>query len=748
MSTTYYDRRKDHIDISFSDRREINRRNGKQEVYSNRRRLADQVRSSNRSPIRIPVFSSKNKIKAQGYTKDIGPGGLCVTIDSFLPVGTPINLEFDFASVCYINISGQVISIKEENNGASSRIAHIRFSGILEWEQAIISSAVQQIMTNEAYQQKSLLNLVVTEDKFAKEVGRAFKEARDSGRDGRSVDIGRRAELRKSLRFNVDIRVRHPELKKSVEYRAESIDISFLGLCLSSDVRLPEVEHGIVEIAFQEAKILENARVRLRWRDDSKNYYGFDLPPDIGDLLPEWKKIVHESEAKIIGRRKTLKDRRDLGDPVRSKASFKNRRRGVRRIADFSLSQGTESGSEKLRVLRSDLLPRPKDTDYTLEALNTRRKWLQDKTGVDLKHSSIFTESPDNMRGNIENLVGVSHIPIGISGPLRVNGDYAKGVFYVPMATTEGAIVYTYTRGMQLISLAGGANSAVLRDEIHISPIFVFSNSARARIFEAWLIRNFVRIKEVAEKTTRYGKLIRLEPHIFDKNVVVKFCYTTGDAMGLNMINIATEEACRLIVPTVKPDEFYMRSNFSSVKKISAHNYSVAGFGKTVIAEVNVPRSLLFRHFGLTPEQMARYCQLSFISSAHAGMIGMNGHIANGLTAIFIACGQDVANVVDSQASISACEVTREGDLYVSVKIPNLVIGTVGGGVSLGTQKECLDLIDCYGTGKAKKLSEIIVASVLAGEIGVAAAIVSGTFVNAHKNYGRKPSNMEQRGQG
>ena len=166
----------------------------------------------------------------------------------------------------------------------------------------------------------------------------------------------------------------------------------------------------------------------------------------------------------------------------------------------------------------------------------------------------------------------------------------------------------------------------------------------------------------------------------------------------------------------------------------------MAGFGKMVIADVSVPRRLLKRLFNVSPEAMARYCHLSFVSSAHAGMAGMNGHMANGLAAIFIACGQDVANVVDSQVSVSACETTKNGDLYVSVKIPNLVVGTVGGGTSLGTQKECLSILGCYGNGKAKKFAEVVAASLLAGEIAVAAAIVNGTFVNAHKRYGRKPT--------
>ncbi len=397
------------------------------------------------------------------------------------------------------------------------------------------------------------------------------------------------------------------------------------------------------------------------------------------------------------------------------------------------------SGKRNGFVGSSDFIPKHKRIDFTQEGAQARRDWLGLKTSTAFQYINSFAEDPRVMQGNIENLIGVAHVPIGIAGPLKVNGKFANDLYYIPMATTEGAIVYTYTRGMHLASAAGGINVSVLRDEINISPIFVFATAQQAYAFELWLKANFEKIREAAESTTTHGKLIRLEPHILDRRVVVKFCYTTGDAMGLNMINIATEEACKFIVSAVQPEEFFLRSNFSSVKKVSAHNYAVAGFGKTVMADIVIPRDCLKRLFNVKPETMERYCQLSMLSSTHAGMIGMNGHTANGLAAIFIACGQDVANVVDSQASVSFCETTQAGDLYVSLKIPNLVIGTVGGGVTLGTQRECLNILGCYGDGQALKFSEIVAASLLAGEIAVAAAIVSGTFVAAHKKYGRKP---------
>lgn len=216
---------------------------------------------------------------------------------------------------------------------------------------------------------------------------------------------------------------------------------------------------------------------------------------------------------------------------------------------------------------RTILPPQYKELDFAPEHVQARREWLAHKTGVALTHIARMSEPPQNFQGNIENPIGVSHVPLGIAGPIRVNGEDAKGLFYVPMATTEGAITYTYTRGMHLLTAAGGVTTRVLRDEIHISPIFVFKNVETAQSFTRWLADHFEQIKSKADKTTRYGRLLRLEPHIFDRAVAVKFCYSTGDAMGLNMINIATEAACDWIVPQVHPEEFFLRSNFSSVKK-------------------------------------------------------------------------------------------------------------------------------------------------------------------------------------
>ncbi len=397
----------------------------------------------------------------------------------------------------------------------------------------------------------------------------------------------------------------------------------------------------------------------------------------------------------------------------------------------------SEEGSA--RVTARDLLPKLKRTSYSSAAAQARREWLSQKRHASLQHIGVYTENPENLRGNIEHFIGSAQIPLGIAGPLKVNGQHARGTFYIPMATTEGALTYTCNESMLLISLSGGANTAILDDQLHISPIFIFDTVKATQRFAVWIAANFATIKQYAETATRHGKLLAVEPQIFDKNVVVKFTYWTGDAMGINMVTFATEEACKYILKMTKPKRFYLQPNFSSIKKVTAHNF-VAGFGKTVVAEAVIPAGLIKRTFNVTPQAIVDFYHTVRLCTAHVGMIGINGHTANMLAAIFTACGQDIACVVDSYVGVTNFEVTDDYGLYVSLKLPSLLVGTVGGGTSLVTQRECLELLGCYGPGKARKFAELVAAATLAGEIGICARVANGTFANAHRKYGRKPT--------
>ncbi|MCK5306388.1 MAG: PilZ domain-containing protein [Candidatus Omnitrophica bacterium] len=384
------------------------------------------------------------------------------------------------------------------------------------------------------------------------------------------------------------------------------------------------------------------------------------------------------------------------------------------------------------KITKLDFVPRKKDKNFDPEFVAHRRQWLSEKTNTRFFHTGYFSTPSEDMKGNIENLIGVTQIPIGVAGPLKINGQYAKGTFYIPLATTEGTLVETYQRGMLVITKAGGANVIVTKDVINVSPVFILEDISKIKGFILWVEENFEKIKEKAEKTTRYGKLLKITPLFLGKRVILNFCYTTGDAMGLNMINIATDRACEYIRENVKTEGFYLRSNFSSDKKASVYNL-ITGYGKEVLVEVTLSKKIVNRYLNSTPEEIYNFWYVGFLGSYQAGMIGLNAHFANGLAAIFIACGQDVAQIINANVGIVMCEITKNGDLCISAKFPNLVIGTVGGGTSLKTQRECLESIGCYGSDKAKKFAEIVAASILAGEISICAALASGVFIKAHE---------------
>lgn len=336
------------------------------------------------------------------------------------------------------------------------------------------------------------------------------------------------------------------------------------------------------------------------------------------------------------------------------------------------------------------------------------------------------------MRGNVENFIGVAQVPMGIVGPVEVHGDFATGTFHVPFVTTEGGLVSTYQRGAVAMTRSGGARVVIIKDENHLEPVFIFKNIHQVKSFLVWLRSNFVRLKREAEQTTNHGKLTEITPYVFGRRVVLDFAYDTGDAMGANMINIATEKVCHLISLEQPIESFLLRSNLTSEKKASAYHLLTA-YGKQVIAEVILSKEIVGRYLHSSPEKISKAWHSWAVASLGSGSIGMNAHFANGLAAIYIACGQDPAHVANGCVGLIMFEMTNSGDLYAAVKLSSLLVGTVGGGTALGTQRECLELLGCYGSGKTKKFAEIVAATLLAGEIGLCAGITSEEFLEPHK---------------
>jgi hydroxymethylglutaryl-CoA reductase (NADPH) len=324
-----------------------------------------------------------------------------------------------------------------------------------------------------------------------------------------------------------------------------------------------------------------------------------------------------------------------------------------------------------------------------------------------------------------------------MAGPIIVDGEHAKGEFLVPLATTEGTLVASYSRGMKAINLSGGVKVTVVEDHMQRAPVFTFDSAREARDFSRWIVENLADVRRVAETTSRIVKLIDIETYLSNRFAYLRFNYSTGDAAGQNMVGKATFAACEHIVKmnrTVK--KYYLESNMATDKKGSAIN-TLRTRGKRVIAECTVPRKVLKDVMRVEPESLQFHGMISNVGAMMSGANNNGLHSANGITAMFIATGQDVANIAESSSGILYTEITPRGDFYISLTIPSLVVATYGGGTGLPTQKECLEIMDCYGPGKVLKLAEIIAAVALAGEISLGSAISSLDWVSSHERMGR-----------
>jgi hydroxymethylglutaryl-CoA reductase (NADPH) len=383
-----------------------------------------------------------------------------------------------------------------------------------------------------------------------------------------------------------------------------------------------------------------------------------------------------------------------------------------------------------------ELVPRFMGQGYDEVQVRSRREWVERKLGVPLPLVSACAIPTESMRGNVENPIGSVQMPLGVAGPIAVQGKRARGTYYVPMATTEGALVRSYERGMVMLTRAGGVTVRIFLDENVVSPIFSLDSVDEAERFASSVPGHFEGLRAQAEATTRHGRLIRVEPRVSGRSVIVSFRYHTADAQGMNMIVKATEAAAAWLVAQGAAPRFTILSGMSSEKRASGFLLA-GGKGKTVVAGACIPAAVLEAYMRVTPTRVLEVWHDTVIGHLQANAIGFNAHYANGLAAIFIACGQDVANVANAAVGITDYEMTPGGDLYASVTLPSLTVATVGGGTSLGTSAECLSMLGCLGPGHAPKLAEIIAASLLAGELSMAGAIGSGEFVAAHERYGR-----------
>lgn len=382
-------------------------------------------------------------------------------------------------------------------------------------------------------------------------------------------------------------------------------------------------------------------------------------------------------------------------------------------------------------------IPRSRDNDYTREMADARRHFLAEHTGRELKHAAEYSFDPAMLPGNIEHFIGVAQVPIGVAGPLLVNGEYARGEFYVPLATTEGTLVASYNRGMKLLRESGGVTTTISDDAMQRAPVFVFKSAREAREFGLWVEENFSELRKRAEATTQIGKLRDIEQYSASRFLFLRFNYTTGDAAGQNMVGKATKAACdwiRSVYPGV--ENYYLESNLAADKKSSRINI-LHTRGKRVTAEARIPARLIEQLMHTSVDAIYRARQVLNLGGMLAGVNNNGNHSPNGIAAMFIATGQDVANVVESSAAVVHSELTAQGDLYYSITIPSLIVATYGGGTGLATQRECLELLGCYGRGRVRKFAEIVAATTLCGELSLGTAVIAEEWVASHDKYGR-----------
>ena len=414
-----------------------------------------------------------------------------------------------------------------------------------------------------------------------------------------------------------------------------------------------------------------------------------------------------------------------------------------RRIVDFLnqiLSERSPDGPARLKPRHDPPPPRvPGGSEVSEAAIGNR--WdvtsAPSLSRAELTDRRTFDQR-DRYARNIENFIGTVKVPVGLAGPLRINGLFANGDFYVPLATTEATLVASYSRGAQLITEAGGCAALLLNEGVTRAPGFAFATLIDSATFVAWATSALDEFRRVAETTTHHGRLVDLQVTVEGNHVYLGLDFTTGDASGQNMVTIATEAICRYIGERspVRPQYAFLEANMSGDKKATARAFTSVR-GRKVSAEVVLPADLVADRLHTSPQALADYWRMSALGGVMSGSIGVHGHYAHGLAALFIACGQDAACVAEAAVGITRFELRDDGALYAAVTLPNVIVGTVGGGTGLPSQRACLDILGLAGPDHARALAELCAALSLAGELSITGALAAGQFSRAHQRLAR-----------
>lgn len=384
----------------------------------------------------------------------------------------------------------------------------------------------------------------------------------------------------------------------------------------------------------------------------------------------------------------------------------------------------------------------PERGHYTEIARQARLKFIREFSGEALESIEEVGLDASRLTSNIENFVGCLEIPVGLAGPLRFHGEHTRGVYYAPMATTEGALVASATRGATALTRSGGVKTRVLRQRMLRVPVFIFETAEGAAMFRQWVGDQFDGIVAQTKLVSNHAKLVEARPDQVGTQVAVTFAYETGDAAGQNMTTSCTWKACQWIIsqlehfPRMRCERFFIEDNRSGDKKVNFNSF-INGRGIRVTAEATLPADIVRTVLKVEPEQLLQSFRKFLHGSTSIGMVGFNINIANVLGAIFTATGQDIACVHESSIGILQIEPAEEGGLYVSMDLPALIVGSVGGGTNLPNQADYLRMIHCKGVHKSKRLAEIIAGFALALDLSTLSAIASGQFASAHDKLGR-----------
>ncbi|CAH1423558.1 unnamed protein product [Lactuca virosa] len=374
-----------------------------------------------------------------------------------------------------------------------------------------------------------------------------------------------------------------------------------------------------------------------------------------------------------------------------------------------------------------------------------RRQALERITGRSLEGLPLDGFNYESILGQCcEMPVGYIQIPVGIAGPLLLDGME----FSVPMATTEGCLVASTNRGCKAINASGGATSILLKDGMTRAPVVRFATAKRAAELKFFLEEplNFQTLASVFNKSSRFGRLQTIQCAMAGKNLYMRFTCSTGDAMGMNMVSKGVQNVLDYLQADFPDmDIIGISGNYCSDKKPAAVNW-IEGRGKSVVCEAIIKEEVVKKVLKTDVASLVELNMLKNLTgSAMAGALGgFNAHASNIVSAVYLATGQDPAQNVESSHCITMMEAVNGGkDLHVSVTMPSIEVGTVGGGTQLASQSACLNLLGVKGANKvspgsnARQLAKVVAGSVLAGELSLMSAIAAGQLVKSHMKYNR-----------